>query len=181
MEKKSGIHQLRLVVVPIIFRVFIHPNGGWPWDFWTITEYVRPSFPPGMLEADEAGIEALCYSSLRQVELNHRAATLGGREFFVRFNLGWNHEKIPKNLQQDPLNGPPNLSIAICMFLFGRDWYLLYMEIGWSNSKFTNENVKVDVILPQPIRWYQCWISELKSPRNIFKHQLVWWDTNAYV
>ena len=21
---------------PIIYRVFLHPNGGWPWDFWTI-------------------------------------------------------------------------------------------------------------------------------------------------
>ena len=26
----------RLVVYLVICRVFIHPNGGWPWDFWTI-------------------------------------------------------------------------------------------------------------------------------------------------
>ena len=28
------LHQLRLVVHPIICRDFIHPTGGWPWDFW---------------------------------------------------------------------------------------------------------------------------------------------------
>ena len=36
MVHKSGVHQLRLVVYPIVYRVFmdfIHPNGGWPWDF----------------------------------------------------------------------------------------------------------------------------------------------------
>ena len=31
---------------------------------------MKNSSPPGMLEADEAGIEALCYSSLRQVRSN---------------------------------------------------------------------------------------------------------------
>ena len=29
------VHQLRLVVYPIIYRVLYIP-GGWPWDFWTI-------------------------------------------------------------------------------------------------------------------------------------------------
>jgi len=33
MVQKSGVHQLRLVGYPIVDRVFIHPNGGWPWDF----------------------------------------------------------------------------------------------------------------------------------------------------
>ena len=27
------LHQLRLVEYPIIYRGFIHPNGGWKWDF----------------------------------------------------------------------------------------------------------------------------------------------------
>ena len=26
----------------IIYQGFIHPNGGWPWDFWTINSIVTP-------------------------------------------------------------------------------------------------------------------------------------------
>ena len=33
------LHQLRLVVYPIIYRVLYIP-GGWPWDFWTINSSV---------------------------------------------------------------------------------------------------------------------------------------------
>ncbi len=29
------LHQLRLVVYPIIYKALYIP-GGWPWDFWTI-------------------------------------------------------------------------------------------------------------------------------------------------
>ena len=38
---KSGVHQLRLVVYPIIYKGFIHPNGGWEWDFWTINSITK--------------------------------------------------------------------------------------------------------------------------------------------
>ena len=31
---KSGDHQLRLVVeIPLFTTGFLHPTGGWPWDF----------------------------------------------------------------------------------------------------------------------------------------------------
>ena len=29
------------VVYPVIYQGFTHPNGGWPWDFWTINGTVR--------------------------------------------------------------------------------------------------------------------------------------------
>ena len=34
------LHQLRLVVYPIIYKVLYIP-GGWPWDFWTINSISR--------------------------------------------------------------------------------------------------------------------------------------------
>ena len=85
-----------LVVFPIIFRVLyiqtvvglgisepspvcqaIFPSSG----CLEIPMKKKTAKLPGMLEADEAGIEALSYSSLRQVELNLRAATLGVGNF----------------------------------------------------------------------------------------------------
>ena len=34
MVQKSGNHQLRLVVYPIIYKAFTTIPGGWEWDFW---------------------------------------------------------------------------------------------------------------------------------------------------
>ena len=39
---KSGDHQLRLVVYPVIYSLFYIP-GGWPWDFWTINSITGAS------------------------------------------------------------------------------------------------------------------------------------------
>ena len=37
------------VVYPIIYVRFIHPNGGWEWDIWTINSSTKNAFlkPPG--------------------------------------------------------------------------------------------------------------------------------------
>ena len=41
MVQKSGDHQLRLVVYPIIYQGFSTIPGGWDWDFWTINYVLR--------------------------------------------------------------------------------------------------------------------------------------------
>ena len=37
VDGRNPANQLRLVVyrIPLFTTGFIHPNGGWPWDFWT--------------------------------------------------------------------------------------------------------------------------------------------------
>ena len=40
---KKILHQLRLVILShYSYRVFIHPNGGFFWDFWTINSSFLP-------------------------------------------------------------------------------------------------------------------------------------------
>ena len=43
MVQKSGVHQLRLVVYPIIYHGIFYIPGGWPWDFWTINSTCKSS------------------------------------------------------------------------------------------------------------------------------------------
>ena len=64
MVHKSGVHQLRLVVYPIVYRVFmdfIHPNGGWPWDFWTINSLWLLRLCPGDPSGAKRGKNLWCF------------------------------------------------------------------------------------------------------------------------
>ena len=33
-----------VVEIPLFTKVFLHPNGGWPWDFWLPSTVVSEYF-----------------------------------------------------------------------------------------------------------------------------------------
>ena len=61
MVQKSGVHQLRLVVYPIVYKVFYIP-GGWEWDFWTINcSTQQETFPKGNLIFQPSMLDMLVF------------------------------------------------------------------------------------------------------------------------
>ncbi len=84
MVQKSGVHQLRLIVYAIIYKVLYIPSGdnqlrlvvyaiiykvlyipsGWEWDFWTINSSTPQSWTKPPLKASKDHFSgASCWTS----------------------------------------------------------------------------------------------------------------------
>ena len=64
------LHQLRLVVYPIIYTGFIHPNGGWPRDFFHQQHYADIKHAPQISLLGSFGIDVQqrTYTSVQEYE-----------------------------------------------------------------------------------------------------------------